>query len=91
MTPQILENEKKEIRKVFNSLWSEHLEMAGADSTDEYWTRRDKFVIKLRAFIRMDFSKLTAIQVLQVCSMVSTYRPVELHTFLIYCAKLAEA
>lgn len=88
MIPAIT-NDQKVIRQEFNKLLAAHMKMSATGTpTDEYYKDRELFLIKLGAFIRKDMTKLTTNQLLHVCSMVGTYRPVALHTFLIYLAKL---
>lgn len=57
-------------------------------SDDRYDDLQDKLKKALISFIRDDFSVLNSKQILKLCSLVNSHRPVALHTFLIYCSNL---
>ena len=56
---------------------------------DKYYSLQEVFKGQLLEFIRTDFSNLKTNQLLQLCGWVQTHRPIALHTFLIYCERLA--
>lgn len=58
---------------------------------DFYFKERERFTRLLEAFIRQeDFSTLSGKKVIKICALVSTYRPMALHSFLIRCSNLIE-
>ena len=60
--------------------------------SDFYYKEMERFNQLLRDFIRnTDFSTLSGKKVLKLCSLVSTYRPIEPFSFLIRCAQLIES
>lgn len=65
-----------------------NLVLMGENPSDLYYKERELFAIKLSDFLRTDWSGLNGTDVLKVCSLVGTYRPVALHSFLIRCAQL---
>lgn len=59
--------------------------------SDFYFKERERFNHLLKEYIRStDFSTLSGKKVLKICSLVSTYRPMEPFSFLIRCAQLIE-
>jgi len=91
MTTQLVDI--TQIRKEFQSLLSSDIALkAIGEPTDKYYADREVFTRKLEAFIRtQDMTVLTTNQLLHICSMVGTYRPMALHTFFIYCSNLINA
>lgn len=83
---------QKQAIKEYKALERWVLDNSGVDATDLYYTKREVFVAQLAAFIRQrgNMSALSGAQMLGLCSMVSTYRPMEPFVFLIYCAKEIE-
>lgn len=56
---------------------------------DKYWKDREVFVKDLGDYIRnTDFSSFSGKKVLQICSLVSSYRPMEPFSFLLRCSQL---
>jgi hypothetical protein len=80
----------KSVRKEFQALLSSDITLkAIGEPTDKYYADREVFTKKLETFIRTrDMSVLTTNQLLHICRMVGTYRPMALHTFFIYCSEL---
>jgi hypothetical protein len=59
---------------------------------DFYYKERERFVKLLETYIReVDFSDLSGNKILKICALVSTYRPMALHSFLIRCSQLIQA
>lgn len=54
----------------------------------EYYPAREAFKQDLSRLLRYDFSVLESKQILKLASLVSTYRPVAPHSFLITCGNL---
>lgn len=71
----------------FNALLLSEKEMKTKEG-NEYYNLLEILKSKLAEFLRKDFSILNTRQLLKLCSMVGSYRPVALHTFLIYCSQL---
>lgn len=86
--------EKKEVMKLYRSLTKQllHLQTMPMQQSNTYYEKRAAFTSDLECFIRTTGAMLllSGKQVLTICSMVSTYRPMALHSFLIYCAKEIE-
>lgn len=77
-----------EIKKEFKQLLKVEKEMKAQSDNDGYYPLQEQLKKELRDFIREDFSSLKSKEILKVCSLVNSHRPVALHTFLIYCASL---
>lgn len=78
-----------EIRKQYKKLLG--LEHIMKHSTgDNYFTMQDKLKKEMIVFLRLDFSCLSSKQMLKLCALVSTHRPVAPHAFLSYCSSLIE-
>lgn len=78
---------QEEIKKEFNSILKEAREIQKITGK-EYYPRQEDFTKRLKVFIRWDFSQLTATQLLQLCTLVSKFRPVEPFSFLVSCSLL---
>jgi hypothetical protein len=82
---------ERDIRKLFAGLLKKHKDLKLNSKADNYYELLEHFKLELRQFILdMDFSCLTAEQVLLLCSMVSSYQPVEPFKFLIICSKIVQ-
>lgn len=66
----------------------EERKMKTQEGTDNYWTTQEALKSELGLFIRLshNLSALSTNELLQVCRMVGSYRPIALHSFFIYCA-----
>jgi hypothetical protein len=78
---------KAETRKVFNGILKDARSMAGIHG-DEYYQRQEKLNLQLKWFVRHNLTFLTATQLLQLCTLVSKFRPVEPFSFLVSCSLL---
>lgn len=84
--------DKKAINKWFRQLMATDATLTNRDANDAYYKEEAEFKTELTAFIsdRGNMLALTGTQILHICRMVSRYRPMALHTFLIYCAREVE-
>lgn len=70
--------------KILDKAISEMLELDG----DAYYKKLDNVKIVLANMIRnIDLSILKPKQILKICGWVQSYRPMALHSFLIYCER----
>lgn len=83
---------KNQSQAKFKKLLEQEKLMQSQAGTDTYWTTQESLKSALADFVRMspNMASLTTNQLLHVCRMVGSYRPVALHTFLIYCEKALE-
>ena len=56
----------------------------------EYFKQRDLLCANLRAFLRTDFRDLNGKQLLKLCALVSSFRPVQPFNFLTTCSILVD-
>lgn len=82
-------SDKTTTRKEFQKLLYIHLQLKTING-DEYYNLQKQLIEQLKEFIKKDFSVLTANQILHLCAMVSTHRPVAPFVFLIYCDNLVK-
>lgn len=61
---------------------------ANAENDKLYYQLQEMLNNELREFLRLNFSYLNTKQLLKLCAMVSSYRPVAPHSFLITCSQL---
>jgi hypothetical protein len=87
------------VRKDFSNIWKLHLELQAmidnhiADTTEgsnQYYSKVEVLRAVTKRFLREDFAVLSSHQLLQLCSIVSKYRPVEPFSFLTTCSMLLE-
>ncbi len=75
--------------KTVKQKWSDinkRVKLLKSQEGEEYYKMLEYVKIDLSHFIREnDLSELSTIQLLHLCGWVQSYRPMALHTFLIYC------
>lgn len=72
-----MKKQLKQLKRDFNRLSKMEV------SDGAYWSEREKFVIALQKFLRLEFTKLSKDNLLWLCDRVSTYRPVQPFSFLV--------
>ncbi len=79
----------KQASQLYKSLVKQSNELDKMPNTPDnaYYKKRELFVMDLRELIYLDFGALNKKQVFQIMAWTSTYRPVALHSFLIYCSQ----
>lgn len=79
------------LQQQYRAILKSEKTLIDSENKPTYYPNRDLFVKQLAAFLREDFSKLKTLELLKICSLVSTYRPVAPHSFLITCGNLINA
>lgn len=82
MTPELL-------NQLFALIYKWHEDLMLIEG-DEYYKQHEGIKKQLVLFLREDFSTLSTQDLLKLISMVSTYRPVAPHSFLLTCAQLVK-
>jgi hypothetical protein len=81
-------NSLKYVMQRFSEILEFEKQMKAEEGNDMYYTFQKRLNEKLVEFLRLNFTYLNTRQLLKLCALVSTHRPVQPFSFLVTCSNL---